>query len=995
MTFDAPTGGESRGGRVDVADRPRRSRALIWTLVVIGILALVLVIVSGFYTDLLWFQSVDASSVFTTQLWTRIGLLVVFGGVMALIVGVNMWIAYRVRPVFRVMTPEQHSLERYRSALDPLRKVALFGVPLVLGLLAGVSATAEWKDWLLFRNSTPFGTTDPLFGMDVSFYVFNLPFLSFVLGFLFAAVVLGFLAAVVVHYLYGGLRLLPADDRVSRPAQAHLAILIGIFMLLKAGAYWLDRYAVTLSTDDKVDGVTYKDDHALIPGQNILIWVSLICAVLFFIAAFRKGFTLAITSLVIVIATSLIVGTAYPSFVQSFQVLPTELVRESPYIQNNINATRTAYSVDNVQVAAYDPTETPTTDAIKASSGTIENVRLLDPSVVSPTFKALQINRQFYRFPDSLDIDRYTLNGKQRGAVVAVRELNPAGIDQTDWGQAHVIYTHGNGVVAAYDNTSVNGGQPSFFEGRLPPSGLLNVQQPRIYFGEYPNTYSIVGAPAGSTPREVDYPTDTGDTGTVYYTYTGNGGVSVGSTVNRLMFAVKYQDPNFLLSDLVNTDSRILGVRDPRDRVTKVAPWLQVDGDPYPIVADGKVLWMVDGYTTTNNYPNSTHMNFGDATADTTTAQSKNVLAQSRDQINYIRNSVKATVDAYTGQVTLYEWDGSDPIVKTWEKAFPGTVQPRTAMPAAVLEHVRYPEDMFKVQREVFAQYHVTDPSGFFSGQDFWTVPNDPTQPAASSAQPPYYLQVQMPGDTAPSFSLTTAFSPNKRQTLAAFMSVDSAPGPTYGRIRVLQLPSNTTTPGPVQEQNKFESDPYTSSQLSLLRRGGSTVDLGNLLSLPVAGGMLYVEPVYISATGQDGYPLLQKVLVGYGSKVSFRDTLAQGLADVFGTATGVTPGGTGAGTGTGTGGTTPSPTPSGSGSLTAQQRLTVAIASAQTAYEDGKIALAKGDFAAYGVAQKNLEKALADAAAAESELNGKSPAPSKSASAAPSPSPSASLNTA
>ena len=988
MTFDAPIGGQGQGqgGRTTAGEPARRNRALIWTLVILGLVIVTFVLVSGFVTDLFWYQSVDATSVFTTQLYTKLGLLVFFGGLMAVVVGINMWIAYRFRPVFRLMSPEQASLERYRMALDPMRRVAMIGIPLLLGLLAGVSATSEWKDWLLFRNGTSFGTSDPQFNVDVGFYVFTLPFLRFLVGFLFAAVVLAILVSVVVHYLYGGIRLQPADDRFSRAAQVHIGTLVGVFVLLKAVAYWLDRYDVTLSTDDFVPGVTYKDANALLPGQTILMWISLICAVLFFVSAFRRGFTLAVTSLVLLAGSALVVGSIYPSFVQSVQVRPTELVRESPYIQNNINATRAAYGVDTAEVSPYSATDKPTAAAIKASAGTIENIRLLDPSIVSPTFKQLQGNRTYYRFPDSLDIDRYPLNAKQRGAVIALRELNLAGIDdsQRNWANDHLVYTHGFGVVAAYDNTATSAGEPSFFESGLPPTGLLEVDQPRVYFGEYSPTYSIVGAPSGATPRELDYPTDTGQAD---YTYTGSGGIPIGSFLNRLMFAVKYQEPNMVLSDLINPESKILEVRDPRDRVEKVAPWLQVDGDPYPVVADGKVLWIVDGYTTTAQYPDATPTSFGDATTDTVTQAARNVATQARDQVNYIRNSVKATVDAYNGTVTLYQWDKTDPIVQAWMKAFPGTVQPLDSMPPSVLSHVRYPEDMFKVQRQIFAKYHVTDPTGFYSGQDFWTVPNDPTQPTASTAQPPYYLQVQMPGMAAPSFSLTTTFAPQKRNTLAAFMAVSSDPGADYGKIRVLQLPSNTTIPGPAQVQNNFESDPTTSQQLSLLRKGGSEVEMGNLLSLPVAGGVLYVEPVYLRAASADGYPLLQKVLAGYGGKVAFRNTLGEALADVFGITTPTTPP-----VGVGSGGSTPSPTPSASGNLSAQQRLSAAIAAAQAAYEEGRAALAKGDFAAYGVAQEKLAKALEAAGAAQRELGLPAATPSPSpAATTPSPTPSAS----
>lgn len=982
MTFDSPPG-RPRDPRVAVAEPPgRRSRTLLTTLVVLGVLLLAFVIFTGFYTDLLWYRSVDASSVFTTQLWARVAMLLMFGGAMALIVGFNMWLAYRVRPVFRPMSPEQQSLERYRMALDPVRRFLGIGIPVFLGLLAGVSATAEWQTWLQWRNATEFGVTDPQFGLDVGFYVFTLPFIRFVLGFLFAAVVLSFVAALVVHYIYGSVRLQPADDRFSRAAQAHLMVLIGVFILLKAVSYWFDRYELSLSTDDFVTGITYKDVKAVLPGLTILTWISLICAILFFIAAFRSAGTLAITSLVLLVGSALLVGSIYPQFVQSVQVRPNELVSEAPYIQRNIEATRASYGLDEVEVTPYAAAATATPEALKASEGTIRNVRLLDPAIVSPTFQALQQFRAFYQFPDSLDVDRYDIDGTIRGTTIAVRELNLDGIpaSQRNWTNDHVIYTHGFGVVAAYDNTVQTDGAPSFFERDLPPQGLLDVEQPRIYFGENSPAYSIVGAPDGAPNRELDYPDDSAPNGQATYTYTGSGGVPIGNPVDRVLFAAKYQEPNILLSDLVNEDSRILEVRDPRDRVEKVAPWLTVDADPYPVVVEGRVKWIVDAYTTTDRYPNATQVPFNEATTDAISQRSSNLPSQARTQINYIRNSVKATVDAYDGTVTLYAWDESDPLLETWEKIFPGTVQPKSAMPESVLAHVRYPEDIFKVQRLVFARYHVTDPGGFYSGQDFWTVPNDPTQ-STPVFQPPYYLQVQMPNSADPAFSLTTTYAPQRRQTLAAFMAANSEPGENYGKIRVLQLPSSTSIPGPAQVQNAFESDSVVAPQLALLRRNAQ-VEFGNLLSLPVAGGVLYVEPVYVRATATESYPLLQKVLVGFGNKVAMEDTLPEALAVVFGTDS--NPGtGNGNGNGNGNGGT-PTPTPN-PGTGTAEERLAQAIVDAQAAYEEGQQALAAGDFAAYGEAQARLEQALQDAAAAQREL-GLTPAPTATASPSPSP---------
>ena len=970
MTFDSPAGGGPRGPRIAVADPSRRrGRTFLITLAVLGALLVVFAIFTSFYTDLLWYDSVDAGNVFTTQLVTKIGLLVVFGLGMALIVGFNMWLAYRLRPVFRPMSPEQAGLDRYRTVLNPFRRFLLIGVSLFLGLLTGVSATAEWQSWLEFRNGTEFGITDPQFGLDVSFYVFTLPFLRFVIGFLFAALVLSFIVSIVTHYVYGGIRLQPADDRFSRAAQAHLGVLVGLFVLLKAISYWLDRYELSLSTDDFVPGITYKDENALLPGLTILVFVSLICAVLFFVSAFRQGFTLAITSLVLLVGSAILVGSIYPAFVQGVQVKPNEPVREAPYITRNINATRAAYGVDKVVVKDYPAQDSTTQAAVDASKGTIDNVRLLDPAIVSPTYRALQTNRNFYRFTDSLDIDRYSIDGQLRGAVVSVRELSLSGIpdSQRNWPNDHAVYTHGYGFVAAYDNTSVQGGKPNFFESEVPQQGKLDIAQPRIYFGEFSPPWSIVGAPEGSAKREFDFPSADGQTN---YTYTGKGGIPIGSAFNKVLFSAKYWDKDLLLSDFVNQDSKILEVRDPRQRVEKVAPWLEIDGDPYPVVVGGKIVWMVDGYTTTAEYPNSTPLSFSDATNDSVVARTGASAVAPRDEINYIRNSVKATVDAYDGTVTLYQWDTTDPILQTWMKAFPGTVQPRSAIPADVLSHVRYPEDMFKIQRQIYSKYHVSDPNVFFNGQDFWNVPDDPTRSAAP-AQPPYYLQVQMPGRTAPVFSLTTTFAPQKRQTLAAFMAASSDLSADYGQITVLQLPPTTTIPGPKLIQNTFESDPVVSSQLTLLRRGGSDVQMGNLLSLPAAGGVLYVEPVYIRSSQADGYPLLQKVLVGFGSKVAMENTLTQALAVVLGT----TPPSSGdGGTGSGTGSTD-----------SAEKRLAQAIADAQTAYDDGQAALAKGDFAAYGEAQKRLETALQDAAAAQQDLGLPTSTTSPSPSASPS----------
>ena len=722
----------------------------------------------------------------------------------------------------------------------------------------------------------------------------------------------------------------------------------------------------------------YTDVNAVLPALNILAAVSLLVAALFFVNVFRRHWAIPAIGAGLLVVSSIVVGTLYPMIVQQFQVRPSELVREQPYLERNIEATRDAYDIADAEITDYPGTVAPpTASVLTASAGTLNAIRLLDPAVVSPTFNQLQQIRGYYSFNNTLDVDRYDLEEGRRGAVVAVREINLAGIPdgQRNWTNDRAVYTHGYGVVAAYDNTALNNGQPDFFENDIPSEGELDIAQPRVYFGELSPPYSIVGAPEGTPPVELDYPDDQSPTGQKTNTYDGTGGVPMGSLFGKLLFATKFQDANILLSDLVNEDSRMLWDRDPLTRVEKVAPWLTLDQDPYPVVAEGGIKWVVDGYTLSNEYPYSSRVSLSEATSDSVSTRTLPSALLPRDQANYMRNSIKAVVDAYNGTVTLYAWDPSDPVLQTWMKAFPGTVEPRENMPQSIVDHVRYPQDLFKVQRAILSRYHVTDPVTFYNASDVWIVPNDPTVSPAEVFQPPYYLTLQMPGQEEPAFSLTTTFAPQRRQTLAAFMAVDSSPGENYGKMRVLQLPSNTTIPGPQQVQNNFESDPTVSSQLSLLRRGGSDVELGNLLSLPFNGGLLYVEPVYIRAA-QDGYPLLRKVLVGYGENVAMENTLDVALAKVFGSSPDAVPEPTfddelGELEGEVDGGTAPVEPEAPQTTGDPITDLAVAIVAAQSAYDDGQAALARGDFAAYGAAQDRLKAALDAIAAAEAQING------------------------
>lgn len=955
------------------ATAPRRGRVLLPTIIILAAIVIGFVIFTGFYTDWLWFDSVEATEVYTTTLYARLIMMATFGFTMAVVLAGTMWLAYRLRPAMTTLTQEQASLERYRMAIQPFRLGLMIIIPLIIGLLAGISASAEWGTFLRWRNATDFGITDPQFGLDLGFYVFSYPFLRFALGFAFAVLILSILVAIAVHYLYGGLRLQPKGDRASVGAQVHLSILVGLFVLLKAAAYWLDRFGLTIKSEPLVQGFTglkYVDANAVLPSLTILTFVALLVAALFFVNVFVRNWILPGIGLGLLILTSILIGGVYPAIVQQFQVRPSELVLEQPFIGRNIEATRAAFDIEDADIQEYPGSVTPPTrEIVEASAGTLDNIRLLDPALVSTTFNQLQQIRSYYSFTDKLDVDRYDIDGGDRGALVALREIDIESIplNQRNWANNHAVYTHGFGFVSAFDNTALSNGNPDFFEYDIPPTGILGLTQPRVYFGELSPEFSVVGAPEGAQPIELDFPDDRSPSGVVNNTYTGSGGSPIGSLIQRVIFATKFQDVNILLTDLINSESRILWDRDPLTRVQKIAPWLTLDQDPYPAVVNGRIVWLVDGFTTSNDYPYSSRVSLSEATSDSITVRTGTATLGPRDDLNYMRNSVKATVDAYEGTVTLYAWDDEDPILQTWRKVFPGIVQDRSEMPTEIEAHVRYPQDLFKVQRTIMTRYHVTDPATFYNGTDFWIVPFDPTQPI-QQFQPPYYLTLQMPGTDDPAFSLTTTFAPQRRPTLAAFMSVNSAPGPDYGTIRVLQLPSNTTIPGPTQVQNNFEADPTIASQLSLLRRGGSEVDLGNLLSLPFNGGLLYVEPVYLRAA-QDGFPLLRKVLAGYGGNVAMADTLDEALAAVF------------------TLDPTPQPEPVPDPDVDPQPGptpdpgpdptddplvdLANALADAQRAYDRGRAALARGDFAAYGQAQADLEAALRRAAAAEARLTG------------------------
>src|ERR687889_461961 len=816
----------------------RRAKLVLGAVGVLLVLFTAIGTLTNVYVDYLWFDETGFTEVFWTELQTR---------------------------------------ERYRQSLEPRRGLVLTAVGVVLGLFAGFTAQGSWETWLGFRNSTEFGRTDPQFGIDLSFFLFQYPFYRLLLNFGFAIVLLSLIGAVVTHYVFGGLRLQTPGQKLTSAARVQLSVLLGLFVALKAVAYWFDRYGLVYSHRGEVfTGASYTDVNALMVPKTILVFVAIVCALAFFANIFVRNFLLPAAALVLLLISSLVIGVAYPAIVQQFVVRPSADQKEAPYIERAIQSTLDAYNLDKIDYVNYaqeatgDSVDTDAAQAeLRNDTETIPNARLLDPNVLSETFTARQQIRNVYGFPEKLDIDRYTIDGETRDYVVAVRELNSAGLseNQGSWINRHTVYTHGNGFVAAPANEVVagqEGGEPNFTTRDLPTVGNIDVEQQTIYYGELMQDYSVVGAPEGSEPREFDLPEGSDGEGQINNTYGGQGGVEIGSFFRQLTFAIFYRERNFLLSSAVNDASKVLYVRDPMDRVEKAAPFLTVDGDPYPAVIDGRVVWILDGYTTSGSYPYSEQMELGEAATDALTGTGTTALPN--ETFNYIRNSVKATVDAYDGTITLYQWDTEDPILQTYMKAFPGLVEPREDMSADLVSHVRYPEDLFKVQRDILTRYHVSDPGDFYSGNDRWAVPADPTQDT-QEPQPPYYILAHRPGDPQASFQLTSALNAFRRENLSSFVSASSAPD-TYGEMQVLTLPGNTPFRGPQQVQQSFITNNQVRPDLTLFNSQESRAVFGNLLTLPIGeDGLLYVEPLYVEGTGDNSFPLLRKVLVNYGGR--------------------------------------------------------------------------------------------------------------------------------
>ncbi|MEX3609534.1 UPF0182 family protein [Rothia sp. LK2588] len=1000
MTTGAPTPRAPRNPRTP----QRKNNTLTITFAIVAALVIAFVFATQVYTNVLWFDQLGFLNVFITQNLYRLALFLITALITAGAIWANMHYAYKKgqaptaaqnrppRPHPEAQRPGNpadpfsdftdvfnQNMDRYREQVEKLRKVLLIAVPTALGLFVGAGATSQWETVALFFNAVDFGRTDPEFGKDLGFFIFSLPFWKMLVNFLSTLLLLSGLAALVMHYFYGGIKVHERGIDTTSAFRRHAAILLALFLLLRGLIFWLNRYTATQSQSGRWAGAMYTDVNAIIPMQSILAIIALIVAAFFIVAAVTNQWRLPILGTAVMVIAALVVGGIYPWIVQRFQVVPNEQSSEAEYIQRNIDATRNAYGLDDVKVENYDATTNTAAGALKDETETISNIRLLDPNVVSNAFSQLQQFRPYYQFEKTLSVDRYKIDGKSQDTVISARELNPAQNADSSWYNQHVVYTHGYGVIAAYGNQVEADGKPKFMQSGITATGEISEDyEPRIYFGKSSPDYSVVGGSESDEHLELDRPQTTDDKGAsdAKYTFTGDGGPNVGNPLNRLAYAIKFQSSDLLLSDAIRDNSQILYDRDPTDRVRKVAPYLTVDGNPYPAIVDNKVVWIVDAYTTSDQYPYSQEAELQAATQDSE-VQNGMASALPRKDVNYIRNSVKATVNAYDGSVQLYAWDDQDPLLRAWQGVFKNNVKPVAEMSADLIDHVRYPQDMFKVQREILNKYHVTDAGSFYAGDDVWATPNDPTTDTQAPL-PPYYMSLKMPGEDKASFSLTTSWIPqqsdsNTRNVMYGFMAANGDAGtgkdgeisPDYGKLTMLELPRSSVVPGPGQAQNNFNSDTDVSTELNLLRQGASDVINGNLLTLPVGDGILYVQPVYVQSSGDSAYPTLRRVLVGFGEKVGFAPTLDEALNELF-------QGSSGAKTATDAGvdekkADSPNATDKPDAAASADSpTVKDALDRANQAMQDSDKAMKDGDWKAYGEAQDRLNKAIEDAMAAE-----------------------------
>lgn len=927
-----------------------RRRWIIAAIVVLIIVIASLRTFAVFYTDALWFSSVRLHSVWLRLFEIKAGLFLTFAAIFAAMLLVSLLVAERLAPRGPSLDAEDEFVKRYQQVVGPYARWLRAAVVVVLSLIVGSQAIGQWQNWILFRNSTPFDAVDPQFHRNVSYYVMTLPFEQFLVHWALVALVVVLLVTLLSHYLNGGIRMQGPRPRVRPAVKAHISVVLGLIALVKAFGYYLARFGLDLSSNGYVQGAGYTDVHARLPALELLILVSLAAAVLLIYNIRRQGWALPILGVGLWFLVALTAGTIYPAAVQALKVNPAQNVLERPYIQRNIDATRVATGINHVATVSYPASSSLTASELTANSDTLANVRLWDPTQTSATYDRLQDIRTQYQF-NTLAVDRYMINGVETPVIVGAREINDSDLPSSSWVNTTLQYTHGYGMIISPANTETTNGEPQFDVGGVPPTsndGLPTTTQPSVYFGLNNSGYVV----ANSAEPEIDYQLSNGTNVSTHYK--GDGGVQLSNWFDQVMFAIRFNDLNLLISNQITSTSRIMYERGIQQRISMAAPFLSLDSDPYPVLLNGQIYWIQDAYTTTDNYPYAQNANTSGLPAN----------SGLNENFNYVRNSVKVLVNAYTGSMTFYVMDPSDPIIRTYEKAFPGMFTPVSKMSAQLREHLRYPEDLFTVQVAMYGKYHITNAASFYTAADAWAVSPSPGAGSPSQAlqttyttnaegqqvstgqvvpMAPIYQELRVPGQSQQSFNLLDAFVPisgqSQIQTLSGFMIAGCDPG-HYGQLEMFVTPRNNPANGPAIVSARIDATPSVSQAISLLDQNGSSVLLGNVLMIPVADSLLYVQPIYVESS-RNAIPTLQKVVAVYGNlPAEIGDTLASALSQVFGAPVSTTTGAT-----------------SGTGSLSPQVKAL--LYEAQVAYQQSQADLKAGNLGAYQNDIGNLESDL------------------------------------
>ena len=822
------------------------------------------------FTDWLWFDNLGYRGIFVKVLMTRITLFAAGAVAMAVVAGVSIFAASLLSRG-RVTLPLPDDLLSFMG--KALLSISA-GVVAVLAVIFGTIMAARWEVFLRFSNAAPFGQAEPVFGQDAGFYVFTLPMLSFLQGWILGVLLLTLIATVAFYYLrysMQGRRL----DLNETGVKIHLSIIAALVMFTIGFGHWIDRWDLLLSAEGAVFGAAYADVNARMPAMLIMTIIAVAAGVLMLANTYFSGRRLLIGAFALWFVANIVFGTLWPNLIQQFTVNPNEFVREAPFIERNIKFTRVAYGLDRVTEEFY-PAETEVnTEVIQRNPQTINNIRLWDYRPLSDVYKQIQLIRPYYDFRDA-DVDRYEIGGEVRQVLLSAREVAPEKLDAgtQNWTNTRLVYTHGMGIAMSPVTEFTPEGRPEFFAKDIPADGVIPIQavdsegtpellvsNPRIYYGENTLEYVI----ANTLQEELDYQTESGE---LFRTnYNGHGGVQLSSIFRRMAFAWQFADVNILISGQITGESRLQYRRAVQERIHTVAPFLLLDQDPYIVAAEGGLFWIQDAYTHTDRYPYSDPLG---------------------DDLNYMRNSVKITVDAFTGDLRFYIWDESDSIIRTYERIFPDFFLSQDEMPESLRSHVRYPQDFFRIQAEKYIRYHMQEPQNFYNNEDLWAVAEEKFgQGDALNQVEPYYVIMKLPGEDKEEFVLLLPYTPNERQNLIGWLAARSD-GDSYGRLIAFNFPKDRQIDGPAQIEARIDNDQDISAWFTLRCTAGSECLRGNLLVIPVDQGIIYAEPVYIRAEGVN-FPELKRVILATGDKVVMEDSLNEALSALTGSASFVT----------------------------------------------------------------------------------------------------------